>query len=51
MDSWAHTHLQQAMDNNGEWAATGQVDQVLLEHMLTDPYFQAAPPKSTGREY
>ena len=51
MDSWAHIHLQQAMDNNGEWAATGQVDQALLEHMLTDPYFQAAPPKSTGREY
>jgi anhydro-N-acetylmuramic acid kinase len=39
------------MDNNGAWAATGQVDQALLEHMLTDTYFRAAPPKSTGREY
>ena len=51
MDSWAHTHLRQSMDNNGEWAAAGQVDQALLEQILTDPYFQATPPKSTGREY
>jgi anhydro-N-acetylmuramic acid kinase len=51
MDSWTRQHLQAAMDNNGEWAAIGQLDHALLEDMLTDPYFQAAPPKSTGREY
>ena len=51
MDSWARQHLQAAMDNNGDWAASGQVDHALLEDMLTDPYFLAAPPKSTGREY
>jgi anhydro-N-acetylmuramic acid kinase len=51
MDYWARQHLQTAMDNNGEWAASGQIDLALLENMLADPYFQAAPPKSTGREY
>ena len=51
MDNWAQTHLQTSMDINGDWAAAGQVDTALLEHMLTDAYFQAAPPKSTGREY
>jgi anhydro-N-acetylmuramic acid kinase len=51
MDSWARQHLQAAMDNNGEWAATGQIDHALLESMLTDPYFPAIPPKSTGREH
>ena len=51
MDNWAHTHLQTRMDNNGDWAAAGQVDIELLEHMLTDAYFETAPPKSTGREY
>ncbi len=51
MDHWAQTHLQTSMDNNGNWAAAGQVDIALLEHLLTDAYFQAAPPKSTGREY
>jgi anhydro-N-acetylmuramic acid kinase len=51
MDSWTRQHLQATMDNNGEWAARGQLDQALLGDMLTDPYFSAAPPKSTGREY
>ena len=51
MDSWTRQHLQAAMDNNGEWAACGQIDHALLEDMLIDPYFLAAPPKSTGREY
>jgi len=51
MDSWTRQHLQAAMDNNGEWAASGQLDHALFENMLSDPYFQAAPPKSTGREH
>jgi anhydro-N-acetylmuramic acid kinase len=51
MDHWVRQHLQTAMDRNGEWAATGQIDHALLEGMLTDPYFLATPPKSTGREY
>ncbi len=51
MDYWALQHLQKRMDINGDWAAAGQIDQTLLQRMLSDPYFLAAPPKSTGREY
>ncbi|WP_428737475.1 anhydro-N-acetylmuramic acid kinase [Sulfurimonas sp.] len=38
-------------DSNGEFAQSGQVIQVLLDDMLSDPYFEKKPPKSTGREY
>lgn len=51
MDSWTARHLQQPYDDKGQWAATGQVDEGLLQACLEDPYFSAAPPKSTGREY
>src|SRR5699024_9927040 len=33
------------------WAASGQVINELLEHMLQDPYLHTPPPKSTGRQY
>ena len=51
MDSWCQTHLQQPYDDRGAWAATGRVDATLLEQCLADAYFDAPPPKSTGREY
>lgn len=50
LDAWAGRHLGQARDEGGAWAATGTVDQDLLSLMLGEPYFAAAPPKSTGRE-
>lgn len=50
LDAWAELHLGQPFDRNGEFAATGQVDQDLLARMLRDPYFALRPPKSTGRE-
>ncbi len=37
-------------DHDGVLAAAGRVDTGFLEEMLTDPYFQATPPKTTGRE-
>jgi len=51
MDSWAQRHLQQPYDADGRWAASGRVNEALLNTCLDDPYFGAAPPKSTGREY
>ena len=37
-------------DKNGSVAARGQVLKTVLNRILTDPYFSAAPPKSCGRE-
>ena len=50
MDSWIQQHLQQQYDDNGGWAASGNIHQTLLDTLLADPYFSLAPPKSTGRE-
>jgi anhydro-N-acetylmuramic acid kinase len=37
-------------DVDGRLAATGRADERLLAELLTDPYFAAPPPKTTGRE-
>lgn len=37
-------------DHDGELARRGRVHEALLERLLTDPFFAAPPPKSTGRE-
>lgn len=41
---------QQTYDHNGAWAARGTPDLELVQAWLKHPYFQASPPKSTGRE-
>ncbi|MFU8813758.1 MAG: anhydro-N-acetylmuramic acid kinase [Pseudomonadales bacterium] len=51
MDDWILLKRQQRYDASGAWAATGDVDDVLLTRLLTDPYLAAMPPKSTGREH
>jgi anhydro-N-acetylmuramic acid kinase len=51
LDAWALRHLQTPRDENGAWAQSGRVDRDLLDKWLRDPYFNAPPPKSTGREY
>ena len=50
LDGWAERHLREPMDEDGTWAASGEVRPALLERMLGDPFFQQPPPKSTGRE-
>jgi anhydro-N-acetylmuramic acid kinase len=50
LDLWAERHLGTPMDENGNWAAGGRVDEALLGRLLAEPYLAAAPPKSTGRE-
>ncbi len=51
LDLWARQHLDQAYDLNGEWGGAGQASTVLVDRMLSDPYFARRPPKSTGQEY
>jgi anhydro-N-acetylmuramic acid kinase len=50
-DGWHQRSQNQAFDRNGAYAASGSVNQNLLEQLLKDPYFAQRPPKSTGREY
>ncbi|RLV58874.1 anhydro-N-acetylmuramic acid kinase [Parashewanella curva] len=50
MDSWIQQRLEQAYDNNGEWAASGTTDPTLLNHLLSHTYFSQPFPKSTGKE-
>jgi len=51
MDLWAQRHLGHPFDADGNWAASGSVDEALLSRFLDDPYFHLPPPKSTGREH
>lgn len=51
MDQWILKNKQVSYDKNGEWAASGDIVPDLLEHLLDEPYFRLAAPKSTGCEY
>lgn len=46
MDAWTRRHRGAAFDEDGRWAAAGQVDRSCLERLLADAYFQRPPPKS-----
>ncbi len=50
MDAWSQRHTGKAFDQDGAWAASGQIQPTLLEAMLGDPFFSLVPPKSTGRD-
>jgi anhydro-N-acetylmuramic acid kinase len=50
LDAWIQRHQGLAYDQDGQWAATGNIQTALLQALLADPYFQAQGPKSTGRE-
>lgn len=51
MDAWIWRQQGKPYDNNAEWASGGKVILPLLQQMLSDAYFAAPAPKSTGREY
>lgn len=51
MDGWIQSQLGQALDAQGQWAASGTSHTELLDRMLQDPFLARRPPKSTGREY
>ena len=50
MDAWCLRHTGHTYDNNGSWAASGEVIPVLLDKLLAMPFFSLPPPKSAGRE-
>ena len=51
LDQWIDKHQGQHFDRDGNWAASGKLNEPLLTSMLSDLYFSLSPPKSTGREY
>jgi anhydro-N-acetylmuramic acid kinase len=50
LDAWIHRQRGETFDRDGAFASSGRVDEKLLSRFLSDPYFAAPPPKSTGRE-
>lgn len=50
LDAWIARHLGKPYDKDGAWAASGRISPALLQRLLAEPYFAAAPPKSTGRD-
>jgi len=50
MDHWCRLHTDAPYDDDGRWAASGQVDGMLLVELMADAYFRKSPPKSTGRD-
>ena len=51
LDLWASRHGRGARDEDGAFAASGQVLPGLLAALRDDAFFAEAPPKSTGREH
>ena len=51
LDAWARTCRGKAYDEDGAWARSGRINEGLLERLLSDEYFSAPAPKSTGPEH
>jgi anhydro-N-acetylmuramic acid kinase len=51
LDAWIRQHRGLEHDTDGEWAASGRLNDEMLQRLLADPYFALPPPKSTGREH
>lgn len=50
LDAWIQRHQGQPYDPGGRWASSGHVDDQLLGQLLSNSFFAARGPKSTGRE-
>ncbi|MFC0666107.1 anhydro-N-acetylmuramic acid kinase [Azotobacter chroococcum] len=50
LDAWIQNQQGLEFDRGGDWAASGQVQPILLKTLLGDPFFLTQGPKSTGRE-
>jgi anhydro-N-acetylmuramic acid kinase len=50
LDAFVRERTGEPYDRDGRYSAAGSIDETLLARLLTDPYFELPPPKSTGRE-
>jgi anhydro-N-acetylmuramic acid kinase len=51
MDLWVKKHWNMSFDKDGAIAREGKIQNTLLQQLLSDPFFNKIPPKSTGRDY
>jgi anhydro-N-acetylmuramic acid kinase len=49
IDDWMQRHADVLFDDDGALAASGTVDDAVLSDLLSNSYFEAAPPKSLDR--
>ncbi len=49
IDDWMHRHSGVPVDEGGEFARTGKVNDAALDKMLENPFFALTPPKSLDR--
>jgi anhydro-N-acetylmuramic acid kinase len=50
MDAWCKRHQNTPFDDNGAWAASANILPHLLTRLMSDPFFSASPPRSSGRD-
>jgi anhydro-N-acetylmuramic acid kinase len=50
LDHWILNHRGDHYDHDGQWSATGQVNQALLGKLLAHAFFKKMGPRSTGKE-
>ena len=51
LDYWCYKHLGQKFDKDGMWAASGEINEDLLEFLIkSEDWLALQPPKSTGRD-
>ncbi len=50
LDDWAMRHTGVPLDRDGALASSGRVHEPTLEHLLADPFFARAAPKSLDRQ-
>jgi len=50
LDHWILKHRNDHFDHDGEWAASGHVNQALLARLSAHTFFKKTGPRSTGKE-
>ena len=50
IDSLVQKYYDRPYDENGVIASKGTINETIVSEMLSDPFFEEPPPKSTGRE-
>ncbi len=51
LDAWTRMCRGEPYDEDGQWARSGRVNANLLQRLISDDFFSAPAPKSTGPEY